>query len=210
MRLRRPGFACIGVIVVAAAAFAVAAGRGKLPLSASVAHPSASLLLSLGENPYPVRLVRPAAAPLSAMAQLGRLIFFDPALSSSGRLACASCHSPQHAYGPPNAAPAMAGGPSLSRQGVRAVPSLMYLERPPNFCIGPDDQENEAVSLAQLAAFGRDAARAQKTARDTAASGSPHQQALFDRRAGEFRKHLHRGPRGRPSLYRMPPDAIGA
>ncbi len=74
---------------------------------------------------------------MSAMAQLGRLVFFDPTLSSSGALSCASCHSPQHAYGPPAdlAVPA----------GVRAVPSLMYLERQPNFSIGPDDAENEAA-----------------------------------------------------------------
>jgi cytochrome c peroxidase len=48
----------------------------------------------------------------------------------------------------------------------------MYLERQPNFSIGPDDAENEAVSLGHLAAFGRDAARAPKTARDTAAGGA--------------------------------------
>ena len=98
-----------------------------------------------GGNPQPVRLVRPDVAPLSAMAQLGRLVFFDPALSSSGALSCASCHSPQHAYGPPGDLPVMPGGRALTQQGVRAVPSLMYLERQPNFSIGPDDAENEAV-----------------------------------------------------------------
>ena len=51
-----------------------------------------------------------------------------------------------HAYGPPDGAPAVYGGP-VSRQGVRAVPSLMYLERQPNFSIGPDNDENETVSL---------------------------------------------------------------
>jgi cytochrome c peroxidase len=66
----------------------------------------------------------------------------------------------------------MSGGPSLSRQGVRAVASLMYLERQPNFSIGPDDEESEAVSLAQLAALGRDAARAQKTALNTRTSSA--------------------------------------
>ena len=48
---------------------------------------------------------------------------------------------------PPGDLPAMRGGPPLSRQGVRAVPSLMYLERQPNFSIGPDNEENENVSL---------------------------------------------------------------
>ena len=77
------------------------------------------------------------------MAQLGRQIFFDRALSSSGQLSCASCHSPAHAYGPPNDLAVMNGGPALKRQGTRAVPSLMYLERQPPFSIGPDAGENE-------------------------------------------------------------------
>jgi cytochrome c peroxidase len=77
------------------------------------------------------------------MAQLGRAVFFDRALSSSGSLSCASCHSPQHAYGPPNDLPVMNGGPRLAMQGLRAVPSLMYLERQPAFSIGPDDPESE-------------------------------------------------------------------
>lgn len=112
--------------------------------SAVTAQKANPLVLADGRNPHPVHLVRPAAAPLSAMAQLGRRVFFDPTLSSSGQLSCASCHSPQRAYGPPNDLPAMEGGPSLARQGVRAVPSLMYLERQPNFSVGPDDAESEA------------------------------------------------------------------
>ena len=104
------------------------------------------LVLADGGNPHPVRLVRPLPAPLSAMAQLGRDVFFDRTLSSSGRLSCASCHSPQRAYGPPNDLPVMAGGATLARQGVRAVPSLMYLERQPNFSVGPDDAEREGAT----------------------------------------------------------------
>jgi cytochrome c peroxidase len=154
-------------------------------LAAAVAHPVATRGGAARENPQPVRLVRPPIAPLSAMAQLGRRIFFDARLSSSGRLACASCHSPRHAYGPPGDAPAMPGGPSLSYQGVRAVPSLMYLERQPNFSIGPDNEENETVSLPGLAAAGRDAARAQKTAGDTAAAANlvPQGGLFWDGRA---------------------------
>jgi len=120
-----------------------------------------------GWNPHPIHLVRPPVAPLSAMAELGRRIFFDRGLSASGQLACASCHSPRHDYGPPNGAPAMTGGPAMSQQGVRAVPSLMYLERQPNFSIGPDNEENENVSLAQMASLGQTTARTQKTAQDT-------------------------------------------
>lgn len=101
-----------------------------------------------GVNPHPVTLVRPPAGPLSAMAQLGRHVFFDRTLSSSGAQSCADCHSPQHAFGPPGAAPVMTGGPHLTRQGLRAVPSLMYLERQPSFSIGPDDPESEGAPAA--------------------------------------------------------------
>lgn len=106
------------------------------------------------------------------MALLGRAIFFDRSLSSSGKLACASCHNPAHEYAPASDEPAMRGGQDLARQGVRAVPSLMYLERQPGFSVGPDNEENEGVSLGQMIGASRGAARALKTARDTAASAS--------------------------------------
>jgi cytochrome c peroxidase len=117
-----------------------------------------------GANPHPIRLVRPPAGPLSAMAELGKTIFFDASLSSSGKISCAFCHSPQHAYGPPGDLPAMRGGRDLSRQGGRAVPSLMYLERQPSFSIGPDNDENENANIAQLVAISRSAVRVEKTA----------------------------------------------
>jgi cytochrome c peroxidase len=117
-----------------------------------------------GENPNPIHLIRRPAAPLSAMAKLGRDIFFDTSLSSSGKMACASCHSPDHAYGPPNDGSVMLGGPDLRREGARAVPSLTYLERQLEFSIGPDDSLNENVDLAQQAAIGKTAVRAEKTA----------------------------------------------
>nr|WP_233151903.1 cytochrome c peroxidase [Pelomonas sp. KK5] len=70
-----------------------------------------------------------AAVPPSAavLADLGRRAFFDPSLSASGRQSCASCHSPAHAYGPPNALAVQLGGPELQTPGTRAVPSLRYL-----------------------------------------------------------------------------------
>jgi len=141
-----------------------------------------------GENPNPVHLVRPRAAPLSAMAQLGRQIFYDASFSSSGKLSCASCHSPQHAYGPPNDGPVMLGGAALSSKGVRAVPSLEYLERQPPFSIGPDNPELENVNLAQMAAAGRTAARAQKmaTSAQAAANIVPQGGLFWDGRANTF------------------------
>jgi cytochrome c peroxidase len=125
-----------------------------------------------GRNPVPIKLVRPATEPLSAMARLGERIFFDPSLSSSGKLACATCHSPAHAYAPASAAPAMLGGRDLSRQGVRAVPSLMYLERQPGFSVGPDNDENESVNLAQMIAASLGAPRTEKSATNTAATAA--------------------------------------
>jgi cytochrome c peroxidase len=74
--------------------------------------------------------------PLSAMALLGKEIFFDRNLSGSGRVACASCHNPDHAYGPPNGRSAQFGGISMNLEGARAVPSLRYLDYNPTFTIG--------------------------------------------------------------------------
>ncbi len=151
----------LGIAAGAACVAGIVASHGA-SLAASAAAPAASL--ASGENPHPVKLLRPPAGPLSAMARLGRLIFFDASLSSSGRLSCAFCHSPQHAYGPPGDLPVMLGGPQLTRPGSRTVPSLAYLERQPSFAIGPDNEENENVDLAQLVALGRDAVRVEKTA----------------------------------------------
>lgn len=118
-----------------------------------------------GANPHPVPLQRPPVAPLSAMALLGKQIFFDQSLSASGKLSCASCHSPEHAYGPPNALPVQFGGPSMTLQGDRPPQSLMYLYRQPNFSIGPEqaDDDNPA-NLTQQAAQATGVERAQKTA----------------------------------------------
>lgn len=133
-------------------------------------HPSASWMLAHGENPHPVRLILPPHRPLSAAAQLGRKLFFDPVLSGSGKLSCASCHDPAHAYAPANALSVQLGGGHMSRYGVRAVPSLEYLYRQQNFSIGPDNEENETVTLQQLVALGKQARHVRKTANDTQAA----------------------------------------
>ncbi|MBB6187647.1 cytochrome c peroxidase [Rhodanobacter sp. MP7CTX1] len=70
---------------------------------------------------------------LSAQAALGKKIFFDPSLSASGRMSCSSCHSPQHAYGPPNGLAVQQGGADLQQAGTRSVPSLRYLTSTPLF-----------------------------------------------------------------------------
>jgi cytochrome c peroxidase len=158
--MRRRALRLGAVLLLAAAAM----GAGP------AAVPAVQQKLARGENPWPVVLHRPPAAPLSAMALLGQRIFSDASLSASGKLSCASCHQPDHAFGPADAGPAVFGGPDLKQQGVRAVPSLMYLQDQPAFGVGPDDEENEDVTLAQMVAMTRGAARAQKNANDTAES----------------------------------------
>jgi cytochrome c peroxidase len=64
----------------------------------------------------PARVVLPAPPPVPAVPHglpaatvdatpaqvaLGELLFFEPRLSKSGALACASCHDPDHGYGSP-------------------------------------------------------------------------------------------------------------
>jgi cytochrome c peroxidase len=88
------------------------------------------LLVALAAAGAALALPQGAAAAgqaLSPQALLGRLLFFDASLSASGRLSCASCHSPEHAYGPPNALAVQLGGPALDLQGARAVLSLRYV-----------------------------------------------------------------------------------
>jgi cytochrome c peroxidase len=154
----------IAVLIVAMAAAAGAAFVAANPQYAP--SPLADTLGDLtGANPHPVRLVRPADKPLSAMAQLGKQLFFDPSLSASGKMSCASCHSPLHAYGPANALPVQLGGATLTLQGDRPPPSLMYLYRQPNFSIGPSQADaDEPANLAQSAAIAASATRAQKSA----------------------------------------------
>ena len=72
-------------------------------------------------------------ATVAAMTRLGREIFFDRALSASGRTSCASCHDPAHAYGPPNTLAVQLAGPDGRAAGQRAVPSLRYLHKVPPF-----------------------------------------------------------------------------
>ncbi len=66
------------------------------------------------------------AATTAAMTALGKKIFFDQSLSASGRISCASCHDPKHAYAPPNNLSVQLGGPHMASLGSRAAPSLAY------------------------------------------------------------------------------------
>jgi cytochrome c peroxidase len=74
-----------------------------------------------------------AEPPAAILAQLGRLMFFDHSLSASGKQACATCHDPQYAYGPPPGKAIALGGHDMAQPGTRAVPSLRYLNGVPRF-----------------------------------------------------------------------------
>lgn len=118
-----------------------------------------------GANPHPVQLMLPPVVPLSAVALLGKQIFFDRTLSASGMQSCASCHSPQRSYAPDNAFPVQLGGAHMSEAGYRPPPSLAYLYRQAPFSIGPDQGDTDApVDMTQLATQAAGTQRAQKTA----------------------------------------------
>src|SRR3984885_7392003 len=83
---------------------------------------------------------------VAAMTEVGRALFFDASLSASGKTACAGCHDPRHAFGPPNDAPVQSGGADGRRPGVRAVPSLMYAQNIPPFTEHYfDDEEDDGI-----------------------------------------------------------------
>jgi cytochrome c peroxidase len=70
---------------------------------------------------------------LSPAAQVGQKMFFDQSLSGSGKLACSSCHDPDHAYAPGNGLAVQMGGKAMSEFGTRAVPSLRYKQVMPAY-----------------------------------------------------------------------------
>lgn len=102
-----------------------------------VGRSGSSAATSAVERAAGARLDAPAI-PLSAMARVGQKIFFDPRLSASGRMSCASCHDPGNAYAPANSLATQLGGRRLRLQGIRSVPSLTYLERTPRFMVRLD------------------------------------------------------------------------
>jgi cytochrome c peroxidase len=67
-------------------------------------------------------LPTPAANPLTVeRVALGRKLFFDPLLSSNRRMACSSCHAPEHSFADAVAIPRGATG----HNGRRNAPALL-------------------------------------------------------------------------------------
>lgn len=160
----RPWFFRVALCLVAAAG--AATGLAQVPrVQAAAAATTPAIVAADGSNPHPVKLMLPPVRPLSAVARLGRSLFFDTSLSASGKQSCASCHSPGRGYNPPNADTVQPGGPHLKQRGYRPPPSLAYLYRQQPFSIGPDIGETDIpVNLNAVASAAGNKPRAQKTA----------------------------------------------
>jgi cytochrome c peroxidase len=121
-------------------------------------------------SPDPTPSAAAAYARAEAIGEMGRKLFFDPALSASGRMACANCHDPAHGFSAPNALPVQLGGSDLRSAGSRAVPSLMYGAYVPAFTEHYFESEDEGDdSVDQGPAGGRDWDGRVDRARDQAA-----------------------------------------
>ncbi|WP_042267197.1 cytochrome-c peroxidase [Paraburkholderia heleia] len=154
-----PAGVAVGLGLVAAAAYAISYPE-RMPDRVGLMVEDLT-----GANPHPVHLVRPPEAPLSAVATLGKQLFNDPSFSASGKQSCATCHSAEHAYGPPNDLSVQIGGPHMDQMGYRPPPSLTYLYRQAPFSIGPDQGDvDTAVNLNNVAAAAQGTQRANKIA----------------------------------------------
>jgi cytochrome c peroxidase len=107
-----------------------------------------ALLLAGLILPSPVARAEPlsradAVRMAAALTELGRALFFDPVLSGSGRMSCATCHVPGNGFAPDNDRPVQLGGKDLTQPGVRAVPALTYVQVTPQFTEHFFDSEEE-------------------------------------------------------------------
>ncbi|MFO1187315.1 MAG: cytochrome c peroxidase [Alphaproteobacteria bacterium] len=104
--------------------------------------------------------LKPVPSILSPAAEAGRQAFRDARLSASGKMSCASCHAPEHAFAQPNGFAVQKGGPRSDRPGTRTVPSLLYQRFTPAFhfaapgtAVGGFNRDGRATSLGDQAAI---------------------------------------------------------
>jgi cytochrome c peroxidase len=105
--------------------------RGLAPLLVLVAgcaseatRPLLEVASPPGFSSRPLADFAPADDPLTeASAGLGRLLFFDPRLSRTGQISCASCHQPERAFSDPRPVSRGVG----DRAGTRNAPALVNL-----------------------------------------------------------------------------------
>jgi cytochrome c peroxidase len=90
----------------------------------------------------------PAMARAAAITALGQRLFFEPSLSASRTMSCATCHSPGNHFAPTNNLSVQMGGAKLNSPGTRATPSLTYTATTPFFTehyYDSDDEGNESL-----------------------------------------------------------------
>lgn len=130
--------------------------RTLIPLSILAALSTAPLAAPPAQPAYVGAAYAPGPRPVSAKAleSLGRQLFFDRSLSASGAMSCATCHSPAHAYGPPNGLAVQLGGVDGKQPGTRATPSLRYLQTVPAFSEHfHDDDGNDSEDAGPTGGF---------------------------------------------------------
>ena len=89
----------------------------------------------VGQAAPPARAASPPAPPLglppviwpadnpysAARVELGRNLFFDPRLSSNGKVACSTCHPPEHAFAGGDPPPRGVTGTPLRRRAPTLI-----------------------------------------------------------------------------------------
>ncbi len=125
------GWAALLVLLVAVPISAAAGAQDRT--APSVAGAASGGAAVTGGAAVSVDGASGGVVPDAALATLGRILFFDTGLSASGKLACATCHNPKFAYGPPPGQALAMGGPDMKQPGTRVVPSLRYLRGNPPF-----------------------------------------------------------------------------
>lgn len=100
-----------------------------------------------------------SASSLSPAAALGEKMFNDVSLSASGAQSCATCHNPNNFHAQTNTLSVQLGGQNLKQLGLRAPPSLNYLDKTPapsfdalGNPIGGFDRDGRTVTMAAQAA----------------------------------------------------------
>lgn len=127
------GLIAAAIVAVAGASSACSRADGALAAPSASAPPGVANDTATMASVVPVGPAAAPPRPLTAVAAAGKALFFDPALSASGAMSCATCHDPAFAYAPPNDRAVQLGGPRGATAGRRAVPSLRYKEFTPGY-----------------------------------------------------------------------------
>jgi cytochrome c peroxidase len=98
---------------------AVALGCGRASRRATDVSPDARTAITAGPD---------AVSATSALVDVGRRIFFDPALSEPPGTSCATCHDPARGFAGGNVAPSgVSRGSRAGHVARRTTPSVLYL-----------------------------------------------------------------------------------